>query len=291
MEDFTWGWCPVLTEDLPAAVSDMEWSVNGWRAVSIKRYACEVQRQGWDKMQDNLRALKSRLINVWFIAVRVSTCVCQRHRAPFQPTLFFLLFHWGPVHQVTFLCCMCTVFTHVCLLVCTVDVWGGMHGDGLGLELMCSSTCEMRTRGKGTGGGGPHHTHIRLPADITWHFSMIWWQTHKQTHTSLPSTFSPLSFFSSSKKARHKTDLTDAQFIDSLEVQDTFDHTVRKGGHGWGEQTHKKNQAQPIPLLGYFQSASKKQYSITAVPFTVTWLTSSYLFFVLSLLQVKHFVL
>lgn len=95
MEDFTRGWCPVLTEDLLAAVSDMEWSVNGWRAVSIKRYACEVQRQGWDKMQDNLRALKSRLINVWFIAVCVSTCVChcpfllvsrmneQRHCAPF----------------------------------------------------------------------------------------------------------------------------------------------------------------------------------------------------------------
>lgn len=101
MEDFTWGWCPVLTEDLPAAVSDMEWSVNGWRAVSIKRYACEVQRQGWDKMQDNLRALKSRLINVWFIAVCVSTCVChclfllvsrmneQRHVLLFKQHFFF----------------------------------------------------------------------------------------------------------------------------------------------------------------------------------------------------------
>lgn len=209
MEDFTWGWCPVLTEDLPAAVSDMEWSVNGWRAVSIKRYAYEVQRQGWDKMQDNLRALKSRLINVWFIAVCVSTCVChclfllvsrmneQRHVLLFKQHFFCCccFFHWGPVHQVTRLSRTCVVSTHVCLLVCIVDMWGGMHGDGLGLELMCSSTCEMRTRGKGTSGGGPHHTHIRLPADITWHFLMIWWQTHKQKHTSLPSTFSLFLFF------------------------------------------------------------------------------------------------
>lgn len=59
MERFTSGWCPVLEGDLPPAASDMQWSVSGWRAVCNNANACEVQKQGWDKMWGNLRRAKS----------------------------------------------------------------------------------------------------------------------------------------------------------------------------------------------------------------------------------------
>lgn len=156
-------------------------------------------------------------------------------------------------------------------------MWAGIHGDGLELELMCLSTCEMRTRGEGTGRGGPHHTRIRLPTDTIWHFMTVWYTS---TH-SLYSLHSLLSFF----------------FLTSVEtyLKQTWhphnsasplysDYIVKKGGHEWGEHTQeKKNLPQPIPLERDFPSATKRHRSVTTVSFTVTWLMCPHLFSVLYL--------
>lgn len=118
------------------------------------------------------------------------------------------------------------------LSVCIPYMWAGIHGDGLGLELMCSSTCEMRTRGEGTARGWTHRTPIKLPADITWHSMFFWWYAHTYTR-STPCVRSFHLYFS--KKSLHKTDLTGAQLLESLVVQDTSDQTV------WKESMNKAN--------------------------------------------------
>lgn len=100
----------------------------------------------------------------------------------------------------------------------------------------------------------------------------------------------PLSFFLPLRKpAQNRSDRRTIHRL-AWSARHVWPHCQkRRPWMRWADT--QKNQAQPIPLLGYFQSASKKQYRITAVPFTVTWLTFSYLFFVLSLSQVKYFVL
>lgn len=187
MEHFTSGWGPILTEDLPLAASDMERSLSGWRVASINAK----KKSLWSReagLRQIVRQFKThiQLIIIW------SVCVClipflswSQHSSVKEQFFFFSSFPQIPVD--TALC----VFTYeaacTCQSVCIPDAWAGIHGDGLGLELICSSTCEMRTRGEGDRQRRvPSHSHqapIQTGADTLWYDST---HTHTETHILAP---------------------------------------------------------------------------------------------------------
>ena len=84
-----------------------------------------------------------------------------------------------------------------CQSVCIPDAWAGIHGDGLGLELICSSTCEMRTRGEGDRQRrAPSHSHqasIQTWADTLWYDGT---HTYTYTHILTPPPPHPTFFLS-----------------------------------------------------------------------------------------------
>lgn len=114
-------------------------------------------------------------------------------------SLSMFLFHWpsplsgwhGPGVCVHLCSAIFTeVVAHVSVSVYSRHVsW--VHDDGLGLELMCSSTCEMRTRGPGTGRGGdpsnPHQAAYRHK--LTLYTVMVGWYSLNPTHFTLPRNF------------------------------------------------------------------------------------------------------
>lgn len=185
MEHFTSGWGPILTEDLPLAASDMEQSVSGWRVASIN---AKKKKSLWSReagLGQIVRQFKTYIqpIIIW------SVCVCliplrswSQHSSLQEHFFFFSIFPQIPVD--TALCMFTYEAACTCQSVCIPDAWAGIHGDGLGLELICSSTCEMRTRGEGDRQRRvPSHSHqapIQTGADTLWYDGTY---THTQTDT------------------------------------------------------------------------------------------------------------
>lgn len=105
------------------------------------------------------------------------------------------------------------------------SMWAGIRSDGLGLELICSSTCEIRTRGEKEQAEGPHHTSIRLPPDTLWRR----WHTHARTHTRTQTCVAldpPCSRFSFPEKAKHNTQPCGTKIREPLEVPNTSGRNV-----------------------------------------------------------------
>lgn len=159
--------------------------VEGGEHQRKKKKACEAEKRG---LRQIVRQFKThiQLIIIW------SVCVClipflswSQHSSVQEHFFFFSSFPQIPVD--TALC----VFTYeaacTCQSVCIPDAWAGIHGDGLGLELICSSTCEMRTRGEGDRQRRvPSHSHqapIQTGADTLWYDST---HTHTETHILAP---------------------------------------------------------------------------------------------------------
>lgn len=97
-------------------------------------------------------------------------------------------------HLLTFVF-TCTIATSVgartSLLAHWLYIWAGFHSDGLGLDRMRPSTCEMRTRGEGDRQRrAPSRSH-QASHRQTWHFMMVWWCTH----IKIPSLTHALPFF------------------------------------------------------------------------------------------------
>lgn len=216
-------------ENLPPAVRHMGWYE------SIKRNIVKLNRikMGWIQTDEQ-----------FISSLRSWVCVfCNT--VPFMVSFHIpcgLLLRCIRVH----LCLAMSTYASacVCLLVCIQDMWGGIHGDGLALELMWSPACEMRTKGEGTVVSGSKQTHL----DVFWLFDGQ--PTHTHTHSSyqiLPLFFFPL--WSLGTKQIWQT----IQRV-CLQCKTCLARSWIKEDHRWGEHTENKNkQAQLMPLGGRVQ--------------------------------------